>query len=490
MNMEDRRKASDFVAPTKLEVAKPYSTEGRATSCPTGISSQIINNNSSSNMNYSNYREFLSWYNIPKDNKWNKRSWPDKRIIQAPRWCSVDLRDGNQSLINPMDISKKIYFFKHLISLGFKEIEIGFPSASDTDFNFCRHIIDNNLIPDDVFIQVLTQCRESLIIKTINAVKGAKNIILHFYNSTSELQRRVVFNMNKNDIKNIALNGAKLLKQLSDDILNNSNVIFEYSAESFTGTELDFVINIHDEIINILAPESNQKIILNLPSTVEMSTPNVYADQIEWICSHLNNRDKTIVSIHPHNDRGCAIASAELALLAGADRIEGCLFGNGERTGNVCLVTLAINLMSQGIDPELDFRNIQTSIDVAEYCNELKIPERYPWAGSLVFTAFSGSHQDAINKGMNYIKTRHYINWEVPYLPINPNDIGKTYEKVIRINSQSGKGGISYILERDFNIILSKDDQIKISKIIKNITDKTGREITPAEIYNVYLHHF
>jgi len=447
--------------------------------------------NGPSKMKFPKYREFLSWYNIPFDEKWTKREWPNKRITQAPRWCTVDLRDGNQALINPMNHDKKLRFLNHLLSLGFKDIEVGFPAASQTDFDFCRYIIDNSLLPDDVYIQVLTQCREPLIKRTIEALAGAKNVVVHFYNSTSELQRRVVFEKSREGIKALALEGAKLVKRMADEQLVplGCNVRYEYSPESFTGTELDFALDVCNDIVKVLAPKPGDKAIINLPSTVEMSTPNVYADQIEWMCAHFEDREKVIVSCHPHNDRGCAVACAELAVLAGADRVEGCLFGNGERTGNVCLVTLAMNLFSQGIDPELDFSNIQESIDVAEYCNELKVHERHPWAGSLVYTAFSGSHQDAIKKGINKMKSS-CETWEVPYLPIDPLHIGRTYEAVVRVNSQSGKGGIAYILEQDFGITLPKDAQMEFSPVIQEITDRTGVEITPAKIYETFTSHY
>jgi len=447
--------------------------------------------NGPSPMAFGKYKEFLDWYDIPFDDKWKERKWPSKRMTQAPRWVTVDLRDGNQALINPMNHDKKVRFFMHLVSLGFKEIEVGFPAASQTDFDFCRHIIDNKLIPDDVYIQVLTQCRESLIKRSIEAVSGAKNIIMHLYNSTSELQRRVVFEKSRDGIKELAKEGARLVKRMADETLvpMGSNVRYEYSPESFTGTELDYALEVCEEVLEILAPNPEEQVIMNLPSTVEMSTPNVYADQIEWMCAHFKNREKVIISVHPHNDRGCGVACAELAVLAGADRVEGCLFGNGERTGNVCLVTLAMNLFSQGIDPELDFRNIQESIDVAEYCNELKVPERYPWAGSLVYTAFSGSHQDAIKKGMTRMKDEE-VKWEVPYLPIDPAHIGRNYEAIIRVNSQSGKGGVAFLLEKDYGIALPKEVQIEFSAVIQQITDKASVEITPARIFEAFQSHY
>lgn len=447
--------------------------------------------NAKSQMAFAKYREFLDWYKIPFDDKWKERRWPTKRVTQAPRWVTVDLRDGNQALINPMNHDKKHRMFNHLVAIGFKEIEVGFPAASQTDFDFCRKIIDDKSIPDDVYIQVLTQCRESLIKRTIEAVAGAPNVILHIYNSTSELQRRVVFEKSRDGIKALACEGATLVKRMADEQLvpTGSNVKYEYSPESFTGTELDFALDVCDDVVKILAPKPEEKVIINLPSTVEMSTPNVYADQIEWMCAHFKDREKVVVSVHPHNDRGCAVACAELSVLAGADRVEGCLFGNGERTGNVCLVTLAMNLFSQGIDPELDFRNIQESIDVAEYCNELPVHPRHPWAGSLVYTAFSGSHQDAIKKGMSRMKEEG-VKWEVPYLPIDPVHIGRDYEAVVRVNSQSGKGGIAFILEQDYGIALPKDAQIEFSTVIQQITDKSSAEITPAKIFDAFQNHY
>jgi len=446
-----------------------------------------------SKMPFQKYQEFLNWYNIPFDDKWKQRSWPSKRIMQAPRWCSVDLRDGNQALINPMNHEKKLRFFLHLVSMGYKEIEIGFPAASQTDFDFSRYIIDNKLIPDDVEIQVLCQCRESLLKKTIEAVAGAKNVILHIYNSTSELQRRVVFEKPRAGIKAIATEGATIVKKMADETLvpTGTNVRYEYSPESFTGTELDFALEVCEAVMQILAPKPEDKLIINLPSTVEMSTPNVYADQIEWMCAHFENREKVILSLHPHNDRGCGVACAELGIMAGADRVEGCLFGNGERTGNVCLVTLAMNLFSQGMDPEIDLRDIQASIDVAEYCNELKVPERFPWSGSLVYTAFSGSHQDAIKKGMAKMALAgEDAKWEVPYLPIDPVHIGRSYEAVVRVNAQSGKGGIAYLLEQNYGIILPKEVQMEFSPVIQAITDKTSAEIKPEKIMEAFTNHY
>jgi len=448
--------------------------------------------NAPSEMEYKQYREFRSWYKIEFDDKWTERKWPSQRLKQAPRWCSVDLRDGNQALINPMNHEKKLMMFEHLVKMGFKEIEVGFPSASQTDFDFCRHIVDKDLVPDDVWVQVLTQCREPLIKRTIESLKGAKNVILHMYNSTSELQRRVVFEKPRSEIKQLAVDAAKLLKELADKELvpSGTNVRYEYSPESFTGTELDFALEICEAVADILGPNPEDKVILNLPATVEMSTPNTYADQIEWMHCHFKNREKVILSLHPHNDRGCGVACAELGVFAGADRVEGCLFGNGERTGNVCLVTLGMNLFSQGIDPEMDLRNMQEIIDIAEHCTELKVPERHPWAGLLVYTAFSGSHQDAIKKGMVHMMKPDCKQWEVPYLPINPLHIGRSYEAVVRVNSQSGKGGVAYILEQNYGIVMPKDAQAEFSTVVQKITDQTSQEIKPEAIYEAFERHY
>jgi 2-isopropylmalate synthase len=431
------------------------------------------------------YKAFQSWYQIPFDAKWPKRTWPEKKLTEAPRWCSVDLRDGNQALINPMDHTKKLRLFMHLLKLGYKEIEVGFPSASQTDFDFCRHIIDNGLIPEGVYIQVLTQARESLIRRTIQGVKGAKNVVLHLYNSTSELQRRVVFKKEREDIKAMAVEGTKLLKQLAEKELQGVNVRLEYSPESFTGTELDFALDVCEAVMDVWQPTPQNQIILNLPSTVEMATPNVYADQIEWMCAHVSRRDCVCISLHPHNDRGTGIAACELAMMAGADRVEGCLFGNGERTGNVCLVTLALNLFTQGIDPKVNYGDIAETVEVSEFCTELRVPERYPWAGELVYTAFSGSHQDAIKKGLEMCKPE--VRWEVPYLPIDPADIGRKYEAIIRVNSQSGKGGIAYLLEVEYGIALPKEMQAEFAQVVQKITDTIGREIKPSEIYDSFV---
>jgi len=436
-------------------------------------------------MPFQKYRQFQNWYEIPFDSKWPKRTWPEKRITAAPRWCSVDLRDGNQALINPMDHDKKLRLFLHLLKLGYKEIEVGFPSASQTDFDFIRHIIEKDLIPDDVYIQVLTQARADLIRRTIEAMRGAKTVVLHIYNSTSELQRRVVFKKDREEIKKMAVEGTKLLKSLSESELKGVNIRLEYSPESFTGTELDFALDVCEAVMDVWQPTPQNQIILNLPSTVEMATPNIYADQIEWMCAHVSRRDCVCISLHPHNDRGTGIAAAELALMAGADRVEGCLFGNGERTGNVCLMTLALNLFTQGIDPNVCYDDIAETIEIAEYCTELKVPERYPWAGELVYTAFSGSHQDAIKKGLEMCKPEE--RWEVPYLPIDPVDIGRKYEAIIRVNSQSGKGGIAYLLESEYGIALPKECQAEFAQVIQKITDSIAREIKPSEIFDAFM---
>lgn len=438
-------------------------------------------------MPFEKYRSFQSWYKIPFDSKWAKRTWPEKTLTEAPRWCSVDLRDGNQALINPMNHEKKLRLFCHLVSLGYKEIEVGFPAASQTDFDFIRYIIDNGLIPDDVWIQVLTQAREPLIRRTIEGVRGAKNVVLHIYNSTSELQRRVVFKAERDVIKKMAVDGTKLLKELASSELKDHNVRLEYSPESFTGTELDFALDVCEAVCDAWGATPANQVILNLPSTVEMATPNVYADQIEWMCAHLSRRDCVCISLHPHNDRGTGIAAAELALMAGADRVEGCLFGNGERTGNVCLVTLAMNLFTQGIDPQVRYHNLEETIKVAEWCTELKVPERYPWAGSLVYTAFSGSHQDAIKKGLAALGDNV---WEVPYLPIDPSDIGRAYEAIIRVNSQSGKGGVAYLLESEYGIELPKEAQAEFAQVIQKLTDKSGKEISAKAIFESFTETF
>ena len=417
------------------------------------------------------------------------RTWPDKKITKAPIWCSVDLRDGNQALIEPMGHEKKVKMFELLCSLGFKEIEIGFPAASQTDYDFVRYLIEKKKIPNDVTIQVLTQSRQHIIEKTFESLIGIDKAIVHFYNSTSALQRKVVFDDDEEGIKKIAIDGALLIKELSKKY-NKTNWRFEYSPESFTGTEVDFAAEVCNEVVNILKPCSDEKIIINLPATVEMSSPNVYGDQIEWMIRNLDNREDVIVSLHPHNDRGTAVGAAEIGVMAGADRVEGTLFGNGERTGNVDIVTLALNLLTQGVDPELELNNINHVIREVEYCNQLPVHPRHPYAGDLVFTAFSGSHQDAIKKGLSAISQSNNPYWEVPYLPIDPSDLGRTYEAVVRINSQSGKGGIAYILEKDHGVSLPRRLQISLSTKIQKVADETGKELLSHEIWDIFDKNF
>ncbi|MBT1636825.1 2-isopropylmalate synthase [Clavibacter michiganensis] len=421
------------------------------------------------------------------------RTWPARRITQAPRWCAVDLRDGNQALIDPMSPERKRIMFDLLVRMGYKEIEVGFPSASQTDFDFVRSLIEEGAIPDDVTIQVLTQAREHLIARTYESIRGAKQAIVHLYNSTSVLQRDVVFRTDRQGIIDIALEGARLCKRYEETI-PDVDVYYEYSPESYTGTELEFAAEICNRVVEVLDPTPERKVILNLPATVEMATPNVYADSIEWMCRHIDRRDEVIVSLHPHNDRGTAVAAAELGYLAGADRIEGCLFGNGERTGNVDLVALGINLFTQGIDPEIDFSDLDGIKRTAEHCNQLAVPERSPWAGDLVYTAFSGSHQDAIKKGFEAMavdaasqgRTVDEIPWAVPYLPVDPQDLGRSYEAVIRVNSQSGKGGVAYLLKADHSLDLPRRLQIEFSGVVQAKTDAEGGEVTSAQIWSIF----
>lgn len=412
-----------------------------------------------------------------------ERTWPEKEITKAPIWCSVDLRDGNQALIEPMVVEEKIEFFQMLVKLGFKEIEIGFPSASQIEYDFLRQLADRNLIPEDVTVQVLTQCREHLIARTFEALEGIPRAIVHIYNSTSVLQRDVVFHMQKDEIIHIAEEGTRLVKEYAKQF--PGKIILEYSPESFTGTELDFALDICTAVQDIWQPTAEEKMIFNLPSTVEMNTPNVYADQIEWMSTHFKNRESIILSVHPHNDRGCGVAAAELALLAGADRVEGTLFGNGERTGNVDILTIAYNMFSQGINPELQIENIREIAEVYERCCRLPIPARQPYAGKLVFTAFSGSHQDAINKGVTAMKERNSEIWQVPYLPIDPADIGRMYEPVVRINSQSGKGGVAFIMETCFGFKLPKGMHREFADVVQQITEKQG-EVGPEQIMSEF----
>jgi len=425
------------------------------------------------------------------------RTWPTKRITTAPRWCAVDLRDGNQALIDPMSPERKRVMFDRLVSMGYKEIEVGFPSASQTDFDFVRTIIEEGLIPDDVTIQVLTQSPEHLIRRTYESILGAKNAIVHLYNSTSVLQRDVVFKTDKQGIIDIALEGARICRSLESEV-PGTNVFYEYSPESYTGTELEFAVDVCNQVLEVFEPTPDRKVIINLPATVEMATPNIYADSIEWMSRHLNHRENVILSLHPHNDRGTAIAAAELGYMAGADRIEGCLFGNGERTGNVDLVALGLNLFTQGIDPQIDFSNLDEIRRTAEYCNQLKVHERSPWAGDLVYTAFSGSHQDAIKKGFEAMEAQAIaegksvkdVDWGVPYLPIDPKDVGRSYEAVIRVNSQSGKGGVAYLLKADHNLDLPRKLQIEFSGVVQGKTDTEGGEVSSDEIWAIFMDEY
>ncbi|MFT4212734.1 MAG: 2-isopropylmalate synthase [Microbacterium sp.] len=425
------------------------------------------------------------------------RTWPDARIQTAPRWCAVDLRDGNQALIDPMSPERKRVMFDLLVRMGYKEIEVGFPSASQTDFDFVRHLIEEDVIPDDVTIQVLTQSREHLIARTYEAIAGAKQAIVHLYNSTSILQREVVFRTDKQGIVDIALSGARLCREYEKRI-PETTVYYEYSPESYTGTELEFAADICNQVLDVFEPTPERKVVINLPATVEMATPNVYADSIEWMNRHLDHRENVILSLHPHNDRGTAIAAAELGYMAGADRIEGCLFGNGERTGNVDLVALGINLFTQGIDPQIDFGDIDQVKRTVEYCNQLPVHERSPWAGDLVFTAFSGSHQDAIKKGFEAMDARaaaagvtvDEIEWAVPYLPVDPKDLGRSYEAVIRVNSQSGKGGVAYLLKSDHALDLPRKLQIEFSGVVQAKTDAEGGEVSSDQIWNIFADEY
>ncbi|GAA4221830.1 2-isopropylmalate synthase [Streptosporangium album] len=424
------------------------------------------------------------------------RTWPGKVIDTAPRWCAVDLRDGNQALIDPMDSHRKLKMFELLVRMGYKEIEVGFPAASQTDFDFVRQIIEEGLVPDDVVIQVLTQARPELIERTFESIQGAKTAIVHLYNSTSTLQRRVVFGQDREGITAIAVEGAKLCRKLAD--ASDVDVYFQYSPESFTGTELEYAVEVCDAVNDVWQPTPDRKVIVNLPATVEMATPNVYADQIEWMHRNLAYRDSIILSLHPHNDRGTAVAAAELGYMAGADRIEGCLFGNGERTGNVCLVTLGMNLFSQGVDPEIDLSDIDEVRRITEYCNQLPVHPRHPWGGELVYTAFSGSHQDAIKKGFEHLERDaaaagvpvDEFTWAVPYLPIDPKDIGRNYEAVIRVNSQSGKGGVAYIMKADHQLDLPRRLQIEFSRVVQARTDALGGEVSPAQMFEVFTDEY
>ncbi|MGJ8721624.1 MAG: 2-isopropylmalate synthase [Salinibacterium amurskyense] len=447
------------------------------------------NNQSASSMPVHKYRPFHEIISVDLPD----RTWPSKRITEAPRWCAVDLRDGNQALIDPMSPERKRIMFDLLVKMGYKEIEVGFPSASQTDFDFVRSLIETNAIPDDVTIQVLTQAREELIVRTYESIKGAKQAIVHLYNSTSVLQRDVVFRKDKQGIIDIALNGARICKA-SEAMVPETDVYYEYSPESYTGTELEFAVDICNQVLEVFQPTPERKVILNLPATVEMATPNVYADSIEWMSRNVNHRENVIISLHPHNDRGTGIAAAELGYMAGADRIEGCLFGNGERTGNVDLVALGLNLFTQGIDPQIDFSDLDEIRRTAEHCNQLKVHERSPWAGDLVYTAFSGSHQDAIKKGFESMAAQaeregKHVNdlvWAVPYLPIDPKDVGRGYEAVVRVNSQSGKGGVAYLLKTDHSLDLPRKLQIEFSGVVQSKTDAEGGEVSSEQIWTAF----
>lgn len=431
-------------------------------------------------MNYQKYKRF-------EPINFKERTWPDKVIEKAPTWVSVDLRDGNQALITPMKIEEKVEMFQLLVDMGFKEIEVGFPSSSQIEYDFLRILIEENLIPDDVTVQVLTQAREHLIRKTFESLKGLKRAIVHVYNSTSILQRNVVFNKDKEEIKKIAVDGVKLVKELSKEF--DGEVILEYSPESFTGTELEYAMEVCEAVMDEWGASKDKKVIINLPSTVEMTTPNVYADQIEWMSTHFKDRERVILSLHTHNDRGEGVAATELGIMAGADRVEGTLFGNGERTGNLDIVVVALNMFTQGIDPKLDLSNINNIKHVYEKVTKMQIPPRQPYAGQLVFTAFSGSHQDAINKGMHAMQERNNPIWEVPYLPIDPSDIGRQYEPIVRINSQSGKGGVAYVMESMYGFHLPKGLQVDFSKIIQDISEEEG-EVSPERVYDTFIEQY
>ena len=442
-----------------------------------------------SRMPYNKYASYSE--QIPFD--YPERTWPGKRLQRAPRWCSVDLRDGNQALVNPMDSERKLRFWNLLVSMGFKEIEVGFPSASETDFDFIRMLIERELIPDDVTIVVLTQCREHLIRRTYEALKGAKRAIVHFYNSVSVLQREVVFKKNKEEIKKLATDAAELCKDLENEA-KGIGLYYEYSPESFTGTEPEYAVEVCNAVIGVIKPTPEHPMIINLPATVEMTTPNVFADEVEYVSTHLDDRDAVVLSLHPHNDEGMGVAATELAVLAGADRVEGCLLGNGERTGNVDLVTLGLNMLTQGIDPQIDYSNVPEIRKTVEYCNQIKISERHPYAGNFVFTAFSGSHQDAIKKGLEAREVAadrvgadlDKFVWLVPYLPIDPKDIGRTYEAIIRVNSQSGKGGMAYLLKTNHNLDLPKRLQVEFDKIVQNFADTTKKEVKDEDIWRLF----
>ncbi|MGH3728290.1 MAG: 2-isopropylmalate synthase [Micromonosporaceae bacterium] len=440
-------------------------------------------------MPYGRYQPYHQQFSVDLPD----RTWPSRRIDTTPQWCAVDLRDGNQALIDPMSPERKRRMFDLLTRMGYKQIEVGFPAASQTDYDFIRQLIEADLIPDDVIIQVLVQCREPLIARTFDAIRGAKQAIVHFYNSTSTLQRRVVFGLDRDGITDIATQAARLCLKYAEQ-LPDTEIYYEYSPESYTGTELEYAVEVCGEVAEVIQPTVDRKLIVNLPATVEMATPNVYADSIEWMHRHLPRRDALVLSVHPHNDRGCAVAAAELGVLAGADRVEGCLFGNGERTGNVDLVTLGLNLFSQGVDPKIDFSDIDEIRRGVEYCNQLPVHERHPYAGDLVYTAFSGSHQDAINKGLDALASDAAAagvpvdehTWGVPYLPIDPRDVGRSYEAVIRVNSQSGKGGVAYVMKTEHQMDLPRRLQIEFSGVVQTRTDSEGGEVSPERMWRIF----
>jgi 2-isopropylmalate synthase len=460
----------------------------------TAVTTDAIARQRPSAMPVGRYRSYSDAFDIALPD----RQWPSRHVEKAPRWCAVDLRDGNQALIDPMSVERKRRMFQLLVQMGYKEIEVGFPSASQTDFDFVRSLIEQDMIPDDVTIQVLTQCRDHLIERTYESLRGAERAIVHFYNSTSVLQRRVVFGLDRDGITDIATSAARMCLKYAEAITPDTEIFYEYSPESYTGTELDYALEICSAVIDVIDPTPDRPLIINLPATVEMATPNVYADSIEWMHRHLPRRPSLVLSLHPHNDRGTGVAAAELGLLAGADRIEGCLFGNGERTGNVDLVTLGLNLFSQGIDPQIDFSNIDEIKRTVEYCNQLPVHERHPYAGDLVYTAFSGSHQDAINKGFDALHRDaatagvpvDAFEWGVPYLPIDPKDVGRSYEAVIRVNSQSGKGGVAYVMKTEHQLDLPRRLQIEFSQIVQRVTDGEGGEVPPEKMWQVFADEY
>lgn len=495
VHQKTHKEETDAMSPTDAFISAPSRITTPDGPIPEGQPAWNTQRNSSMPVHrYEPYDVEVQDFQLPD------RTWPDKRITRAPQWCAVDLRDGNQALIDPMSPERKRRMFDLLVQMGYKEIEVGFPSASQTDFDFVREIIEQDLIPDDVTIQVLVQAREHLIRRTFEACEGARNVIVHFYNSTSILQREVVFRKDKEAIKKIAVDAAELVKEIAADY-PGTNWRWEYSPESFTGTEVEYAKEVCDAVIAVMDPTPEHPIIINLPSTVEMITPNVYADSIEWMSRNIDRRDSVILSLHPHNDRGTGVATAELGYLAGADRIEGCLFGNGERTGNVCLVTLGLNMLVQGVDPQIDFSDIDQVRRTVEYCNQLRVPERHPYGGDLVFTAFSGSHQDAVNKGLDAMAEKvrpgaavkeltdeelRKVVWEVPYLPIDPKDVGRTYEAVIRVNSQSGKGGVAYIMKTDHGLNLPRAMQVEFSSVVQSVTDAEGGEVNPKAMWDIF----